>query len=51
MMVHKCDLCGKELTSDDRVLAGTDFFAKHLFCRKCGEPIMRFLEKKGLLKK
>ena len=46
MLVTKCDICKKE-TKKQTVFAsvGSSFLSNQAFCLKCGEPVVKFLEK------
>ncbi len=48
MRITKCDLCKKKI-ADDPVTAGVGFFPKAELCKKCGAPILKFLENRKLI--
>jgi hypothetical protein len=52
MQVTKCDKCRKEIKDyRSQVKAGVaGMFGEHVFCLKCGAPVLAFLKKLGLLK-
>lgn len=50
MHIIICDICKLDITSQKKVMAGVDkVFASHVFCLKCGEDIILFMEKHSLL--
>jgi len=53
MNVHKCDLCQKEISFEQRVVAGTGFaFSPDAeLCVECGKPVLRFLRKHKIIDK
>jgi len=53
MLVQKCDLCKKELdrTADKIVWAGHEYVSQFSFCETCGQPVIRFLKRVGLILK
>ncbi|MEK7203224.1 MAG: hypothetical protein AAB653_02805 [Patescibacteria group bacterium] len=51
MMIYKCDLCKKEIKKENnQIVAGADY-NRFTFCQKCGQPILKFLEKHNLVKR
>ena len=50
MIVRKCDICKKKIAGKP-ITAGFDFFTRHEFCVKCGQPIINFLKANKLIKK
>lgn len=53
MNIKKCDFCKKEISSENRVIAGTDYALRPAveLCYKCGEPILKFLRAHNLVNK
>ncbi|OGZ79402.1 MAG: hypothetical protein A2358_00355 [Candidatus Staskawiczbacteria bacterium RIFOXYB1_FULL_37_44] len=53
MRVNKCDLCQKEISFEQRVVAGTGFsFSPDAeLCLECGEPVLRFLRRHKIIDK
>lgn len=51
MKVTKCDLCKKQVKEGDKAVSVYYGFYNHReFCKKCAEPILKFLKNKKLLK-
>lgn len=44
MRVTKCDLCKRKILNEP-ITAGVGFFPSAELCKKCGAPILKFLEK------
>jgi hypothetical protein len=51
MMVHKCDLCKKEIRKREMMVSVglSQPFGSFEFCTACGEPILDVLKKKQLI--
>lgn len=47
MLVNKCDLCKKQIKGEP-VVAGFGYWRRTELCRKCGKPIIEFLEKSNV---
>ena len=48
MILHQCDLCGKDIsTANDVVKAGYQSygFLASEFCAECGKPVVQFLKR------
>ena len=46
MLVHKCDICKKEIKKDEAVFASVgSFLSNQIFCLKCGKPVADFVNK------
>jgi hypothetical protein len=48
MMIHKCDLCGKDIsTANDVVKVGYRSYGllASEFCADCGKPVVQFLKR------
>jgi len=49
MLVHKCDICKREIKKgNNEVVAGLGW-PNYSFCGHCGKPIIVFLKKRKLL--
>jgi len=49
MLVSKCDIC-KRTIKGEPITAGFGYLRKTELCQKCGQPIIRFLKNKKLIK-
>jgi len=49
MIIHKCDSCKKKIKPDEAIHAGIGW-KEFSFCVRCGEPVAKYLKKRGLLK-
>ncbi|MFH1287647.1 MAG: hypothetical protein ABII25_03015 [bacterium] len=49
-MLYRCDICKKIIEDkDSKIFAGNDMVcSQHVFCSKCGKPIIDFLKKINL---
>ncbi len=45
MLVSKCDVCKKEITTGKRVVAGTGYFQVMELCYTCGASVIELLKK------
>ena len=45
MLVTKCDICKKEIKKEAVFASIGRFLSNQSFCLKCGQPVVRFLEK------
>lgn len=50
MIIKKCDICNKEIQRGGQEISVTLDWPTYSFCATCGEPIVKFLKKRGLLK-
>ena len=50
-MVYKCDACKKAIKGK-MVVAGhsESFLSHHVFCERCGKPVVTFLKQQGFSK-
>jgi hypothetical protein len=50
MTIDKCDICKKQIKNkEERIYASQQWLlSSHLFCAKCGKPILNFLKRQGL---
>lgn len=45
MLVTKCDICKKEIEKEVVFASVGRFLSNQAFCLKCGQPVIKFLEK------
>jgi len=49
MTMHNCDMCGKKI-DNKAIIVGIGLFSAHVeLCKKCAQPVIKFLNTKKLL--
>lgn len=51
MMIHKCDICKKQIKRDTVSIGYDGRWSSNEFCLDCGKPIFDFLKKNKLIDK
>lgn len=50
MHIEKCDICGKNIKDNQKIVVGYKFaFATNDICLKCAKPVVSFLKKRKLI--
>jgi len=50
MLVHKYDICKREIKGRDKEIIAGFAWPQFSFCGRCGKPIIAFLRKRKLLR-